>query len=127
MAGSELKPNWLSHHEQKYFQNIDFVVRSETAKKEVSKIPPKQKSSSWPRTFFFDVFPNFFSLAVLGNRFRLADLGGEEPLRKFRQKLVLGTGFKKSQEILNCLLEGQIVNSSTVAAKPNWDVPMIDS
>ena len=49
----------------------------------------KKKKGSPSGRFFFAAFPNFFFLALLGNRFRLVDLGGAEPLRKLvRQKLV---------------------------------------
>ena len=42
-----------------------------------------------------DAFSNFFFLGLDGNRFRLADLGGLEPLRKLiRQKLVPGRGLE---------------------------------
>ena len=55
----------------------------------------KKKSSSSARTFFFSAFSNFVFLGLDGNRFRLADLGGVEPLRKLiRQKLVPGRGLE---------------------------------
>ena len=52
------------------------------------------------RLFFFSALPNFFFLGLGGNRFRLVELGGVEPLRKlFRQKVEPGTENKKTQEI----------------------------
>ena len=52
-------------------------------------VPLRQPS---PRFFFFAAFPNFVFLGRSANRFRLADLGGVEPLRKLiRQKLALGS------------------------------------
>ena len=66
----------------------------------MSEIVGQKKSCPSARTFFFAAFPNFFYLADLGNRFRLVDLGGVEPLRELvRQKVVPGTENKKFQEI----------------------------
>ena len=63
------------------------------------KMSPKKKVSLRV-IFFFSALPNFFFLGHDGNRFRLVELGGVEPLRKlFRQKLEPGTENKKSQEI----------------------------
>ena len=45
------------------------------------------------RNFFSAVSPNFFFVYNLGNRFRLADIGGVEPLRKLvRQNLTPSPG-----------------------------------
>ena len=49
----------------------------------------KKKKFPFGSNFFFRRIPELFFLALLGNRFRLVDLGGVEPLRKLvRQKLV---------------------------------------
>ena len=67
------------------------------------KSPQKKNRSPSPRFFFFAAFPNFVFLGWSANRFRLADLGGVEPLRKLvRPKLALGTENKKSQKFGIC-------------------------
>ena len=49
------------------------------------------------RIFFFAASPNFFFVYNLGNRFRLADIGGAEPLRKLvRQNLTPSSGSNMS-------------------------------
>ena len=47
--------------------------------------------------FFSAAFPNFFSLYNLGNRCRLADIGGVEPLKRLvRQNLTPSSGSNMS-------------------------------
>ena len=57
----------------------------------------RKKLFSFPvislRNFVFAASPNFFFVYNLGNRFRLADIGGVEPLRKLvRQNLTPSSG-----------------------------------
>ena len=70
--------------------------RPNTTFKKMSQI----KKVSLRVNFFFLRIAELFFLGHGGNRFRLVELGGVEPLRKlFRQKLEPGTENKKSQEI----------------------------
>ena len=80
-AGSADKTSGFSLLEKKKQQKIDFMVRSETTKKEVLKNFPPKKSPSSRRIYFFAAFPNFFFHDDSRNRFRLPELGGVEPLR----------------------------------------------
>ena len=62
----------------------------------LKKNRPKKKVSPFLSNFFFRRIPElFFLCGHLANRFRLAEFGGVEPLRKLiRQKLVPGRGLK---------------------------------
>ena len=54
-----------------------------------TRLEKEGKKKKFDSNFFFRRIPELFFLAPLGNRFRLVDLGGVEPLRKLvRQKLV---------------------------------------
>ena len=106
VAGSELKPNRLSHLGEEKKKN-DFAVRSQTAKHDddiiLEKKFPTKKVHLRPELFFLRV-PELGCFEIDGNRFRLAELGGVEPLRRlFRQKFEVTTENKKSQEIWDSL------------------------
>ena len=98
----------------------------------------KKKSSSSARTFFFSAFSNFVFLGLDGNRFRLADLGGVEPLRKLiRQKLVPGRGLEVCcaamvQRLLpranvheSCMLVGPSTRGQTGVGAPRTGYPTV--
>ena len=64
--------------------------------KKTFKKKSKKKKFLFGSSFFFRrILERFFFLGLDGNRFRLADLGGVEPLRKLiRQKPVPGRGLE---------------------------------
>ena len=108
LAGSELKPNRPSGH---------------------GKEKKKKK---------FSAFSNFFFLGPDGNRFRLADVGGVEPLRKLiRQKLVPGRGLEVCcaamvQRLLpranvheSCTLVGPSTRGQTGVGAPRTGYPTV--
>ena len=76
---------------QKRFFSIVFKQPKPSFKKRYKKTKGSDQlepGSNQVRIFSFAAFPNVFVFVLLGNRFRLGDLGGVEPLRKlFRQKL----------------------------------------
>ena len=94
--------NGLSRLGKKKKWKFDFVVLSRP--KTTSKKQAKKKSSLFLGSIFFcPGFPNFFFCGDLVNRFRLAELGGVEPLKKLlRRKLVPGPEFQISQKSRNC-------------------------
>ena len=98
----------------------------------------KKKSSSSARTFFFSAFSNFVFLGLDGNRFRLADLGGVEPLRKLiRQKLVPGRGLEvccaamverllpRANVHESCMLVGPSTRGQTGVGAPRTGHPTV--
>ena len=100
-------------------------------KRTFKKMSTKKKSSSSARTFFFSAFSNFFFLVLDGDRFRLADLGGVEPLRKLiRQKLVPGRGLEvccaamvqrllpRANVLESCMLVGPSTRGQTGVGAP---------